>query len=378
MQDLSSKSSVIIEERLLESGLKIGYATLNTPKSLNALSLPMIDILLPQLKCWLSSSEIAIIVLQGSGDKAFCAGGDVVSIYHDLANKHEINARKTLNDEEVLNCLGVDFFTKEYELDQLIHHATKPILVWADGYVMGGGIGLVAGASHRVVTQKTVMAMPEVTIGLYPDVGASWFLNQMPPGVGLFLGLTGMTFNGHDATFLKLADHIINSENIALVNESLLDVAWTTNEKTNHLMLTDIINKFSLSAEQQSEAFIENEIATIQKVTSFDNIIAIYQAIVSEKTTSDWFRQAQKKLSHGSPLSAHIIYQQLMACQGLSVTECFIKEFNLSLRCCQFAEFCEGVRALLVDKDKQPQWFYKNIAAVAEKQVKWFFTDIKQ
>ncbi|MDG1750209.1 MAG: enoyl-CoA hydratase/isomerase family protein [Thalassotalea sp.] len=377
MQDSLVKLPVILEEKLLKNGLRIAFATLNAPKSLNALSLPMIDVLLPQLKTWLSNTEIALIVIQGAGDKAFCAGGDVVSIYHDLAEKHQKNARSTLNDDEVVDCLGIEFFTKEYELDLLIHNATKPILVWADGYVMGGGIGLVAGASHRVVTEKTVMAMPEITIGLYPDVGASWFLNQMPQGVGLFLGLTGMTFNGLDARFLKLAEHIVNSDKIDYLNDSLLEINWTATEKNNHQLLSELLNKHDIGAFSRNKALIEQEIETIQSVSSFDNIIDIYNAIVNTEISSEWFSKAQSKLRHGSPLSAQLIYHQLINCQHLSKTECFEQEFNLSVRCCQFSEFSEGVRALLVEKDKQPQWFYKNIESVEEKLVNWFFTKIQ-
>lgn len=381
MQESSVKLPVILEEKLLDNGLIIAYATLNAPKSLNALSLPMIDTLLAQLKVWLSDSKVVIIVIRGAGDKAFCAGGDVVSIYHDLKEKHQKNAKNTLSDDGVANCLGIEFFNNEYELDLLIHNAAKPILVWADGYVMGGGIGLIAGASHRVVTERTVMAMPEVTIGLYPDVGASWFLNQMTQGVGLFLGLTGMTFNGFDAKFLKLADHFVHSGKIDSLNESLLDIHWTINERNNHKLLSELLAKNSLAPDNHQHAVIEKEIELIKSVTSFDNIVDIYHAILNQKnneiTNSEWFRKAQSKLRHGSPLSAHIIYRQLMACQHLSITECFEQEFNLSLRCCQFSEFSEGVRALLVDKDKQPKWFYKEISEVEEKQVEWFFTPVK-
>jgi enoyl-CoA hydratase/carnithine racemase len=187
-----------------------------------------------------------------------------------------------------------------------------------------------------------------------------------------------MTFNGFDAKFLKLADHVIDSEKIELLNKALLEVNWTTHEKHNHQLLSEVLNKQSLEPVSQSTALIKQEMETIKKVTSFDNIIDIFHAIVNESSCSQWFNQAQKKLSHGSPLSAHIIYYQLMVCQDLTVSECFEQEFNLSMRCCQFSEFTEGVRALLVDKDKKPQWFYKNIQTVESKLVDWFFTTIKR
>lgn len=370
----SDELPVILTEHIVDNGIKIAFATLNAGKSLNALSLPMIDLLLPQLKAWLADDAVAVIVFQGSGDKAFCAGGDVVSVYRDLITKHKNNARYTLNDDEISACLGVEFFTKEYQLDQLIHNASKPIVMLANGYVMGGGIGLVAGASHRIVTEKTVMAMPEITIGLYPDVGASWFLNQMPKGIGLFLGLTGMTFNGADAKRLKLADYVIDSEHIDVLVNALLQLELTMNEGDNHQRISALLNSYSAQSKVQNVGLIDNEIRKIQKVTAYDNVVDIYHAIVNEKTSSAWFNKAQQKLSQGSPLSAHIIYQQLKNCQALTLAQCFEKEFNLSIRCCQFSEFTEGVRALLVDKDKQPNWLYNNIETVDNQQVAWFFT----
>ncbi|GAA6205757.1 enoyl-CoA hydratase/isomerase family protein [Thalassotalea sp. SU-HH00458] len=374
----SNELPVILTEHIVDNGIKIAFATLNAGKSLNALSLPMIDLLLPQLKAWLADDAVAVIVFQGSGDKAFCAGGDVVSVYRDLITKHKNNARNTLNDDEISACLGVEFFTKEYQLDQLIHNASKPIVMLANGYVMGGGIGLVAGASHRIVTEKTVMAMPEITIGLYPDVGASWFLNQMPKGVGLFLGLTGMTFNGADAKRLKLADYVIDSEHIDVLVNALFQLELTMNEGDNHQRVSALLNSYSVQSKVQNVGLIDNEIRKIQKVTAYDNVVDIYHAIVNEKTSSAWFNKAQQKLNQGSPLSAHIIYQQLKNCQTLTLAQCFEKEFNLSIRCCQFSEFTEGVRALLVDKDKQPNWLYKNIETVDNQQVAWFFTSIEK
>eukprot|EP00487_Bulimina_marginata_P011188 TRINITY_DN6654_c0_g1_i1.p1 TRINITY_DN6654_c0_g1~~TRINITY_DN6654_c0_g1_i1.p1 ORF type:complete len:189 (+),score=70.80 TRINITY_DN6654_c0_g1_i1:210-776(+) len=148
----------------------------------------MIHALSSQLTLWLADDKIAVIILQGAGDKAFCAGGDVVSIYHDLlqlranTDSDSKKDKRILSKTEISNALAVEFFTQEYQLDELIHQASKPILALADGYVMGGGVGIMAGASHRVGTQRTVLSMPEISIGLYPDVGASWFLNQMPKG----------------------------------------------------------------------------------------------------------------------------------------------------------------------------------------------------
>ncbi|MFT5757605.1 MAG: enoyl-CoA hydratase/carnithine racemase [Alteromonadaceae bacterium] len=362
-------SSVIFTELNTSNRKKVAIAELNAPKSLNALSLPMIKSLTEQLLAWQENEDIAVIILKGLGGKAFCAGGDVVSLYHHLKDNSF-----PISDAKIKQSLAFDFFHSEYQLDQLIHAYRKPILVWADGYVMGGGIGLMAGASHRVVSEKTLMAMPEVTIGLYPDVGASWFLNKMPSNIGLFLGLTGSMFNGVDAQTLCLADYIVNSECYDKIQRELLDVIWESNE-SNHQLLSDLLNEFMLEKESLPEALIVKHQNSIVEMTSFDNIDKIYHAIVGANIEYDnkWLKQAQQKILNGSPLSIALVYQQLQRSKTFTLKECFDSELNLSLRCCQQKEFSEGVRALLVDKDKSPQWQYKNITDIDNNVVEWFF-----
>ncbi|GHE79392.1 enoyl-CoA hydratase/isomerase family protein [Thalassotalea profundi] len=367
------QAQVLFSEEISTNGKKIGIAQLNSPKSLNALNLAMVELLIEQVTHWQNDQNISVIVLSGTGDKAFCAGGDVVSIYHEILAAQKVSANQKLSDSEIKAFAGVEYFTKEYQLDLLIHQSTKPILVWADGYVMGGGIGLMAGASHKVVTEKTLMAMPEVTIGLYPDVGASWFLNQMPKGVGLFLGLTGMTFNGADAKIIKLANHQVKSTDKQLILTALNTVDWQKNNEENHHLLSQLLNTYETKFEEQ-HSNISEHLATIDKTTSANDIETIYHDIISKNIDSVWFNKAQQKIKHGSPLSLHLIYHQLNKCTGLSLQECFEQELNLSSRCCQHTEFVEGVRALLVDKDKQPQWKYSQIDEVDLTEVEWFFS----
>ena len=228
-------SPVIFSEIKTKTEKRIALAELNAPQSLNALNMSMFELLHKQLLEWQSNDEIAMVILQGSGDKAFCAGGDVVSLYHALKIERENitdsqsstvqeTAETIIDDQTIINSFGYDFFALEYQVDQLIHEFTKPILVWGDGYIMGGGIGLFAGASHKVVTEKTLLAMPEVTIGLYPDVGASWFLNKVSNNTGLFLGITGAIFNAVDALNIGLANVAIKSSVKSEVISSLSNV----------------------------------------------------------------------------------------------------------------------------------------------------------
>lgn len=350
----------------------------------------MFVLLHKQLLAWQSNDEIAMVIIQGAGDKAFCAGGDVVSLCHTLKEERENSANiesnyltqtsaSIINDETIIASFGHDFFSLEYQVDQLIHEFTKPILVWGDGYIMGGGIGLFAGASHKVVTEKTLLAMPEITIGLYPDVGASWFLNKMPNNIGLFLGMTGAIFNAADALNIGLANVGINSSFKNDVIADLSNIDWQSNNE-NYDLLDQALSKFVQQSEQVFKSMLSNVVdhqAVITQLTDFDNGSDIYQAISALETDNDWLQRAQAKLKKGSPLSAIITYQHLMMSKDLTLAECFAADLNLSLRCCQYPELSEGVRALLIDKDKNPRWTYENINDIPAELLTWFFTPLK-
>ena len=375
-------SPVVFSELKTKNNKKIAIAELNAPKALNALSLVMFELLLEQLLIWQSNDEIAMVILQGAGGKAFCAGGDVVSLYHQLQsqrNKPEcLTTDGVISDHSIANSFGQAFFSKEYQVDQLIHEFTKPILVWGDGYIMGGGIGLFAGASHKVVTEKSLLAMPEITIGLYPDVGASWFLNKMPNNIGLFLGLTGAIFNAADALEIGLANTAIASKFKNDLMESLTVVEWQSGQE-NYQLLDHALACFSRESSALLNALTSNITKhqdVIAKVTDFDNAADIYHAILALETAEDWVVKAQAKLKKGSPLSAMVIYQQLSQSKSFTLAQCFASEYNLSLRFCQHQEFSEGVRALLVDKDKKSRWAFDDIKDIPVELVNWFFTPI--
>lgn len=356
-------SPVLFEEISCANSKKIGVATLNMPNKLNALSLPMIKLLLPQLKSWQVDNDVVAVFLQGAGDKAFCAGGDVVSVYNELAKKSSDNISHV-----------VEFFSEEYTLDHLIHCYKKPFIVWGSGIVMGGGLGLMAGASHRIATETTKMAMPEINIGLYPDVGATWFLSRMPSNIGLFLGLTAAQLNAGDANYLGLSDYYINSRHKDDFLTALSKTVWHENIADNHSILSACIEAF---VQQTNIPMPESMVRTHQELIAqtFDHqdLPVIVEKLNELSLTDDWFKAAQATLAKGSPLSACLIYEQLHRGKTLSLAQCFKLELNLSIKSAQFGEFKEGVRALLVDKDKAPQWHYPDIDAVEEETIEWFF-----
>jgi len=243
---------------------------------------------------------------------------------------------------------------------------------------MGGGVGLMAGASHRICTEKTKIAMPEIAIGLYPDVGASYFLNKMPNSIGLFLGLTGVMINGADAKYLGLADYLVSNHAITKLEEKLFSLDWQKNKQDFKLIddiLVELDQSYLSSGQSSDSSVIKNE-ELIKQTTNFAELKDIYQAITESNTEDPWFKKAQHRLMKGSPLSACIIHQQLAQSSNKTLEQCFDLEYNLSLRCCQYAEFTEGVRALLIDKDQSPKWAFSTIEQVDKNLLSWFFTTI--
>lgn len=350
---------VLYQELAAQNGKKIGVATLNSEKSLNALSLPMVESLLPQLLAWQADSSISMVLLQGAGDKAFCAGGDIRDLYKAMLDKPGEYAPYV-----------EEFFTKEYTLDYLIHTFGKPVLVWGNGIVMGGGLGLMAGASHRVVTTTSRIAMPEMAIGLYPDVGASWFLNRMPAGCGLFLGLTGASINAADAKFIGLADNFLLHERKAALLEKLLAVKWGDTVVLNHQKLSDALRSEEEQCRTQMPlSNIRPHQSEIEQLANHGNLQSVIAAINTMAGDDKWLQKAKESLAYGSPITAHIVFELLKLGQSKILADSFRLELGLSVQCGKLGEFTEGVRALLMDKDLQPKWQYKTVSDVPQRVI---------
>ena len=354
---------VTFQELDCENGKKIAVATLNSPRSLNALSGEMIDLLYPKLKKWQTQNDIAAVFLQGEGEKAFCAGGDIVHMYNEMK---EHKGEFSLGIEE--------YFTKEYQLDYMIHTFSKPFVVWGNGIVMGGGLGMMVGGSHRVVTENSRIAMPEISIGLYPDVGGSYFLNRMPSNCGLFLGITGASINASDAKYCHLADYFVANDSKEALIEQLTQLDWQDSVATNHEKLSSLLLGFEQdSIKLLPESKLNQHKALIEQITHFDNLKDIVDGILAAECDDKWFKRSQKSLKRGSALSASLAYQQLQFGESLSLADCFRMELNLSVKSGQFGEFVEGIRALLIDKDNAPKWHFGSIETVDKKVVDWFF-----
>lgn len=352
-KSIDNAATVLLEERDAAGGKRIAIATLNVPKSLHALTLEMIRILDGALRRWAEDPAIVCVVLQSSTDKAFCAGGDVRSL------RDAILAAPS----QVPNTDAQAFFGEEYRLDYRIHTYPKPIMVWGGGIVMGGGLGLMAGASHRVVTETTRIAMPEVTIGLFPDVGGSWFLPRMPGRCGLFLGLTGAPLNAADALFTGLGDYVLSQQDRARVLDALFAADWQANDAG--IVMDRVLRALAPSDDTLPASEVRTHFDTIQALTASRALPDVVQAIAGYEGESPWLRRAAATIRAGSPLSIALAWHAQARARHKSLAEVFRMELIIALRCCAQPDFVEGVRALLVDKDNAPRWSPLTLDALA-------------
>ena len=356
----AAQAPVLFEQRPLAGGKQIGFATLNAPASLNGLSLAMAQLLDAQLAAWADDADIALVVLQGAGEKAFCAGGDLHGLYRGMRD-YEAAGRGDIRN----NSYAVDFFTTEYRLDYRIHTYPKPLLCWGHGIVMGGGIGLMAGAGRRVVSERSRLAFPEIGIGLYPDVAGSWLLHRVPDGAGLFLALTGAPLNAGDAIYAGLADVFVPEAQRAAVYARLGEQRWSGDAQSDAQRLHAVLDEFSQAA---APGPLQQHAALLRALPDADDLPALVAAIAALPGDDAWLQAAQKTLAAGAPGSARLGFALQRRAATLSLADTFRLEYIVSLHCAAHGDFAEGIRALLIDKDKNPQW---NPAALAQASAEW-------
>ncbi|MDM4771846.1 enoyl-CoA hydratase/isomerase family protein [Solimonas sp. SE-A11] len=365
MADATTQDApVLFREVKAANGKRIGFAQLNVEKSLNALSLPMIRLLDPQLQRWSSDPGIACVVLHGAGEKAFCAGGDVRSLYRAILD----------HQGPPPNLANLAFFDEEYSLDYRIHRYPKPLMVWGSGIVMGGGLGLMAGASHRVVTETSRVAMPEITIGLFPDVGGSWFLRRMPGRMGLFLALTGASINGHDLLVAGLGDHFVRSADRDSLFQQLAAVDWSDDADANRAVLSAVLATLAEPARELLPASpLQQHAQAIEALTAGATLAEVHVAITGYAGDDPWLKRAAATLAAGSPTTAALVWALRERAAALSLSEVFRLELVVALQCCAHPDFAEGVRALLIDKDNVPKWTPPTLAEVTPEWVEEHF-----
>jgi enoyl-CoA hydratase/carnithine racemase len=359
----------------------IGVATLNAPATLNALSLDMIVLLDEQLAAWEADPAVVLVMLESAGDKAFCAGGDLQQLYRSMREHHASPQAA----DPLANAYAVDFFSREYALDYRIHACAKPVLVWGHGIVMGGGIGLMAGASHRVVTEGSRLAMPEVAIGLYPDVGGSWFLNRAPGRTGPFLALTGASLNAADALFAGLADYRAAHADKARLIDMLQTEEWAApgpaapapaQPRANHHRLGALLARLQKAAPPAPAGPLREHFDLINELCASGNFGDMVLRIASLESEDRWLQKAAAALRKGSPGAAWLAVAIQQRARHLSLAEVFQLELGVSLMCAARPDFAEGIRALIIDKDMAPRWQPASLADVGEAWGEGFFTPL--
>jgi enoyl-CoA hydratase/carnithine racemase len=356
-----------------------GYISLNRPKALNALSLPMIRTLMAQLLAWQGDAAVKQVAIRGMSKPAadgsdlpfgnFCAGGDI-RFFHQ--------AIQTGNPELE------DFFTEEYALNHLIANYPKPYIAFMDGIVFGGGMGISQGASHRIVTERTKMAMPETGIGLFPDVGGGYFLSRCPGFVGEYLALTGTQMGADEALAYGLADHKVSSTVLASLWESLayqliadikLDVVEVN--EVNRVNIEVNKNTINTIAAQAINTPARVEIDAYFSLSSVFNMI---QAL--ESSNDAWAQQTAKTLRSRSPLMLHVVLEQIRRGRQLNLAQNLQMERGMVRHCFHTrhlgrfgnaTETVEGIRALAVDKDHHPRWSPATVEEVTSDMVSEFF-----
>ncbi len=356
---------VLFEEQPAANGKRIGIATLNAPRTLNGFSLPMAHLLHERLTAWAADDGIALVVLQGAGEKAFCAGGDLHSLYQSMRAYRDAGATDVRD-----NAYAAEFFDVEYRVDYLIHTYAKPILCWGHGIVMGGGIGLMSGASHRVVSERSKLAFPEITVGLFPDVGGSWLLPRVPGKGGLFLALTGAPLNAGDAIYAGLADIHIAEAQRADVFSALAQVHWNDDAKRNHEQLSALLQEHASDA--ATGPLLRNA-ATVDALCEGNDVTAVVDAIGALQTDDAWLQTAQATLAAGAPGSARLAWELQQRAAGASLAAVYRFEYIAALHSAAHGDFAEGIRALLIDKDRSPRWQPATLAEATPQWAQTFF-----
>ncbi|XP_059198682.1 3-hydroxyisobutyryl-CoA hydrolase, mitochondrial [Centropristis striata] len=349
-------SSQVQPEVLLEKVGNAGVITMNRPKVLNALNMTMVKQIYPQLKKWESDSDTDIVIIKGAGGKAFCAGGDI---------------RAVTEAGKVGDPLAQDFFREEYTLNNAIGTCRKPYIALIDGITMGGGVGLSVHGRFRVATEKTLFAMPETAIGLFPDVGGGYFLPRLQGKLGLFLALTGFRLKGRDVQRAGVATHFVESNKIPELEKELVDLKSPSAEDVSRVL--DSFQKQS-SLDSEKAFVLEKHMSDIDRLFSSSSVEGIMQNLKADG--SEFATKQAATLSRMSPTSLKLTYRQLQEGAALSLQDVLVMEYRLSQACMRGCDFYEGVRAVLVDKDQNPKWKPPTLEEVSEQMVDQSFSSL--
>jgi enoyl-CoA hydratase len=339
------------EDLIIARDGSLGVITLNRPKAINALTLAMTRGISTALDAFEADPSIALVLIEGNGDRGFCAGGDLRGLYDSVGAGGD---------------LGKIFWREEYILNARIASYPKPYVAYMNGMVMGGGVGLSAHGRHRVVTEKTVVAMPEVGIGFIPDVGGTWLLAKAPGELGTYFGLTGSPMNAADAIHCGLGDLCITTARWPEVRAGLARFgSGITNSSVREVL--------SQGASPTASTTVEQHRALIDRCFAFDTVEEILVALLRER--SEFALKTRQTMLEKSPTSLKVTLRLLRAARGsASLDRCLIREYDAALASFRSRDFVEGIRAAVIDKDRKPRWSPAHVDEVTPEMVEAYFT----
>lgn len=348
----------------LDGGIKLGRITLNSEATLNSLSLEMIDQIQSALDDWRHDPNVIALFFDAAGDKAFSAGGDIQNLYHDMIETP---------GGPCTYCEG--FFEREYRLDFDLRCYPKPTIAWGHGIIMGGGLGIFSACQLRIGTETTRMAMPEITIGLFPDAGATYSFSQIDPVWAHFLALTGASINAEDAKYIGLLDALIPHSHKDHFLEGLSSLSSASFTLSELAVLAQNLqppkNVFPTSKIRAHEPLLRDALET---TLHSSNPLQTFSEQVADWPDESWLTRARAGFLGGSPITAAIIIEQFKRAKTMNLKSMFQMELNIAVACSRQGEFSEGVRALLIDKDGNPKWQHA-MGAVPETVIESHFTD---
>lgn len=330
----------------------IGLITLNRQQALNALTHEMILALSQQLTCWERDQHIHAIVIQAAEGRAFCAGGDIRTLYqHGMQNPKA----------------SLAFFNDEYHLNHQIYTLKKPYIALMDGFTFGGGVGISLHGKYPIASERFIFAMPETSIGFFPDIGASHVLSQSMEAYGLYLGLTGARADCQLAHALGLVHTIISSTKFPALLTELIQMDWSNNN--SHQAIESCLNAYQ---EPLHTPYFFEFLDTINRCFKEPkDMTDIISRLTSE--TNPFAKETLQTLLQKSPTSLCVTLEQFKRAKNKTLAECLQMDYALTYHFMQHADFYEGVRALLIDKDKSPQWTPKTVQEITFKRIDSFF-----
>jgi len=352
----SSRSNGLLAEVRFESRGAVGLVTLDRRKALNALTHAMCIAIDDQLAEWAKHADIAVVVIRSGDDRAFCAGGDVRSLY-DCG----IALKRGLPEGRVAR----EFIRDEYRMNRHIKIYPKPYVAFIDGVTLGGGLGVSVHGSHRIATERTLFAVPEAAIGLIPDVGASYVLPRLPGESGSYLGLTGARINTADVVALGIATHCVPSVRLNDLLDDLVRADWSGDA---HGIVDEIIGLYAVDS---GVPYLAAHSRVIEHCFAHDDIAAILEALDGAGCAVT--AEAAAMIRTMSPTSLKLTLAANRRGRRLSFDDCMVMEYRLIQSILLHSDFYEGVRALLIDKDRGPRWDPPVLESVDEAKVARYF-----